>query len=171
MGKRLGRAANGRYSGGMDPQPHDELTAYHEAGHAVIALALGRTIHKVSVLPNRQRLGECRFGKGSTRATDDWIEREILIALGGMAAEARHSGTYGTGEAKEDLRFVRRLALERKSPRAVERYEQRMLDKVEYMLADEGMWQAVEKIAAELLRHGTISGRAARHLFESATKE
>lgn len=153
------------------PQPHDELTAYHEAGHAVVALALGRTIHKVSVLPNRERLGECRFGKGDARATDDWVEREILIALGGMAAEARHSGTYAKDEATHDLRFVRRLALERKSDRAVERYEQRMLSKVEYMLSDEGTWKAVEEIAKELIRHGAISGRAARHLYEQATRE
>ncbi|VTR91791.1 cell division protein : Peptidase M41 OS=Planctomyces limnophilus (strain ATCC 43296 / DSM 3776 / IFAM 1008 / 290) GN=Plim_1194 PE=4 SV=1: Peptidase_M41 [Gemmata massiliana] len=152
-------------------QPHDEVTAYHEAGHAVIALALGRTIHKVSVLPNRERMGECRFGRGSAKPTDDWVEREILIALGGMAAEARHTGTYATEEAGQDLRFVRRLALERKSDRQVERYEQRMLDKVEYMLADEGNWKAVQLIAAELLKHGAISGRAARHLFELVTKE
>src|SRR5439155_12145082 len=97
------------------------VTAYHEAGHAVIALALGRTIHKVSALPNRERLGECRFGKGNARAADDWIEREILIALAGPAAEARFTGTFADEEAKEDLRFVRRLALERKSDRAAER--------------------------------------------------
>ncbi|MBY0459612.1 MAG: hypothetical protein K2V38_20020 [Gemmataceae bacterium] len=149
---------------------HDEVTAYHEAGHAVIALALGRTIHKVSVLPNRERLGEVRFSKGA-RPTDDWVEREILIALAGMAAEARHTGTYSHDEATQDLRFVRRLALERKSERQVERYEQRMLDKVEYMLADEGHWKAVELIVAELLTHGEISGRAARHLFDRATKQ
>ena len=155
----------------MEQHTHDEVTAYHEAGHAVIALALGRTIHKVSVLPNQLRLGECQFGKGNARATDDWLEREILIALGGMAAEARFTGTYATEEAAQDLRFVRRLALERKSDRAVERYEQRMLDKVEYMLADEGNWKAVELIAAELMKHGEISGRAARHLYEQAIKE
>src|SRR5437764_34053 len=155
----------------METQPHDEVTAYHEAGHAVVALALGRTIHKVSVLANRERLGECRFGKSHARPADDWIEREILIALAGPAAEARFTGTFANEEAKEDLRFVRRLALERKSDRAVERYEQRMLDKVEYMLADEGTWKAVEAIAAELMKHGEISGRAARHLFEVATKD
>ncbi|MFM8271386.1 MAG: cell division protein FtsH [Gemmata sp.] len=151
-------------------QPHDEATAYHEAGHAVVALALGRTVHKVSALPNRERLGEVRFGTHA-KATADWVEREILIALGGMAAEAKRTGTYARDEATHDLRFVRRLALERKSDRQVERYELRMLDKVEYMLGDEGTWKAVELIAAELMKHGTISGRAARHLFELATKE
>jgi ATP-dependent Zn protease len=155
----------------MEQHAHDEVTAYHEAGHAVIALALGRTVHKVSILANHVHLGECRFGKGNAKPTDDWMEREILIALGGLAAEARFTGTYATDEATQDLRFVRRLALERKSERAVERYERRMLDKVEYMLADDGTWKAVELIAAELMKHGTISGRAARHLFEVATRE
>src|SRR5215208_4289318 len=135
----------------MEP-PHDEVTAFHEAGHAVIALALGRTIHKVSVLPNRERLGECRFGKGNARATDDWLEREILIALGGPAAEARHTGTYALDEAKEDLRFVRRLALERKSDRAVERYEQRPRRPAPLRLGDEGLAAGALHIVAELFQ-------------------
>jgi hypothetical protein len=153
------------------PHTHDEVTAYHEAGHAVVALALGRTIHKVSVLPNRERLGEVRFAKGAAKPTDDWIEREILIALAGPVAEARFTGTFAPDAAHEDLRFVRRLALERKSERAAGRYEQRMLDKTEYLLADEATWAAVVRIAAELMKHGEISGRAARHFYELATKE
>ena len=41
-----------------------------------------------------------------------------------------------------------------------------MLAKAEHLLAREGHWRAVELIAAELLRRGVISGRAARHLFD-----
>ena len=150
--------------------PHDPATAYHEAGHAVISLALGRPVHRVSVLPNRERLGQCEFHKGILRPSVDWLEREILIALAGMAAEARLTGTYGWAEADRDLRYVRRLVLQRTSERQAERYERRMLAKVEYLLADEGHWQAVELIAAELLKLGVISGRAARHLFEKGCK-
>ena len=151
----------------MDPKPqHDAATAYHEAGHAVVALSLDRPVHRVSVLPNRERLGQCEFGKGRFRPSEDWVEREILIALAGMAAEARHTGTYAHEEADRDLRYVRRLVLQRTSERAAERYERRMLAKVEYLLADDGHWRAVELIAAELLIHGVISGRAARHLFD-----
>ena len=39
----------------MDETPaakFDPRTAYHEAGHAVVALALNRPVHRVSVLPN-----------------------------------------------------------------------------------------------------------------------
>ena len=149
---------------------HDPVTAYHEAGHAVIALCLDRPVHRVSVLPNRERLGQCEFGKGRFKPREDALEREILIALAGLAAEARHTGTYQMEEADRDLRYVRRLALERKSARAAPRYEERMLSKVEAMLADDATWRAVERIAAELLKHGVISGRAARHLFEQGCR-
>lgn len=152
------------------PQPFDEATAYHEAGHAVVALSLGRPVHRVSVLPNRDRLGQCEFRKGVFRPSEDWLEREILISLAGLAAEARHTGTYGWEEAERDLRYVRRLTLQRTSERQAERFERRMLSKVENLLADEGHWQAVEMIAAELMKQGVISGRAARHLFEQVVE-
>jgi hypothetical protein len=116
-------------------------------------------------------LGQCEFGKGVFRPSEDSLEREILIALAGLAAEARHSGTYAMDEADRDLRYVRRLVLQRKSERAAPRYEERMLAKVEAMLGDDSIWAAVELIAAELLKRGAISGRAARHLYEQATNE
>jgi ATP-dependent Zn protease len=155
----------------MQQDPRDPATAYHEAGHAVVALALDRPVHRVSVLPSRDRLGQCEFGKGVSRPNEDWIEREILIALAGMAAEAKHTGKYGFAEADRDLKYVRRMVLQRTSERAAERYERRMLVKVEYLLADDGHWAAVERIAVELLKLGVISGRAARHLFDQACRE
>ena len=156
----------------MEPQPpfSDEATAYHEAGHAVVALALGRPVHKVSVLPNRDRLGWCEFRKGVFRPSEDWVERELLIALAGMAAEARHTGTYDRAAAGRDLRYARGLVLQRATERSAERLERRMLAKVENLLDDEGHWRAVELIAAELLKVGAISGRAARHLFEQGVR-
>jgi hypothetical protein len=143
----------------------DPATAYHEAGHAVVALALGRLVHRVSVLPNAELLGKCEFRKGKYRPSEDWLETEILIALAGMAAEARHTEKYDRAAAGKDLRYVRRLSLQRKTERQLERFERRLLAKVENLLADEGNWKAVEAIAAELLKLGTISGRAAKHLF------
>jgi Peptidase family M41 len=154
-----------------DESHHDETTAYHEAGHAVIALALDRPVHRVSVLPNRERLGQCEFVKGRFKPSEDALEREILIALAGFAAEARHTGIYGREEANRDLLFVRRLVLQRKSERAARRYEERMLAKVEALLGDDATWKAVELIAAELLKLGVISGRAVRHLYDSAMRE
>ncbi|MFO0807443.1 MAG: M50 family metallopeptidase [Gemmataceae bacterium] len=146
--------------------PNDRATAYHEAGHAVAALVLGRSITKVSIRPNRERLGICAFGKAITRPSKDWIEQEILISLAGMAAEARLTGVYARDSAERDLRYVRDLAVQRSGHRQADRLERRLLAKTEYLLADEGHWEAVERIATELLSRGEISGRAARHLFE-----
>ena len=149
----------------MDP-PYDETTAYHEAGHAVMALVLDRPVQHVSVLPSRQYLGMCQFRKGVFRPSKDWLVHEILIALAGIAAEARHTGLYAWAGAARDLKYVRRLAIQRAGDRQAERLERRLLAKTENLLADDNHWHAVETIARELLRLGSISGRAARHLFE-----
>jgi ATP-dependent Zn protease len=147
-------------------EQYDETTAYHEAGHAVLALALGRPVQRVNVLPNQEALGQCQFGKGAFRPSQDWLEREILISLGGLAAEARHTGHHAWDGAARDCQHVRRLAMQRAGPRQAERLLRRLLAKAEHLLARECHWRAVERIASELLRQGAISGRAARYLFE-----
>jgi ATP-dependent Zn protease len=155
----------------MDRQG-SEATAYHEAGHAVVALALGRPVHRVTVLADRERLGTCEFGKAVFRPSEDWLERESLIALGGLAAEARFTGIYALDGAVRDRQYVAGLVLQRAgNARKAERLERRLLAKVEHLLSREDNWRAVEHIAAELLRAGTISGRAARHLFDEARRE
>ena len=143
-----------------------EATAYHEAGHAVIALLLGRSIQRLSILPKLESLGRCEFQKGRGISSSDWLERDILISLAGLAAEAKHSGEYSWDGAARDLQSVRRLAIQRAGERQAERLQKRLLAKVEHLLAQPENWRAVELIAAELLRCETISGRAVVHLVE-----
>jgi ATP-dependent Zn protease len=149
----------------------EQATAYHEAGHAVLALVLGRPVECVSILPDREHLGICEFGKGVYRPSEDWLEREILIALGGIAAEARLTGIYAWDAAARDQQYVQRLVVQRAGERRAARLQRRMLAKAEHLLSDEGHWRAVELIAAELLQHREISGRTALHLFERACKQ
>jgi ATP-dependent Zn protease len=153
-------------------QPPDDVTAFHEAGHAVVALVLGRPVQHVSILPTREFLGLCRFGKAVVRPSEDWVEREILISLGGIAAEALHTGEHDWDGAERDHRFVRELSLQRAgNERAAERLERRLLSKAEHLLSRPAHWRAVERIAAELLRVREISGRAARHLFDECCRQ
>jgi hypothetical protein len=151
-----------------NPVKNDDLaaTAYHEAGHAAMALLLGRVVHRVSILPKHSWAGLCEFRKGQARPSDDWLENEILIALAGPVAESFLTGRFDEAGAARDLRVARKLMLARTSERSLPRYERRMVGKVESLLRDEPLWKAVELLANELLTHGTISGRAVVHYFE-----
>jgi ATP-dependent Zn protease len=144
-------------------------TAFHEAGHAVMALVVGRPIQRVSIASDELRLGHCELRKGSIRPSQDVLETEILFLLAGLAAQARHAGDYDWDGATQDLRHVRTLTLTRAgNERQAERLERRMLSKVERILERPEVWLAITAIAEELLRNVTISGRAARHLYDEA---
>jgi len=154
-------------------EPVDEVTAYHEAGHAVMALVLGRPVAFVSALPARQHLGICEFGKAVFRPSEDWLEREMLIALAGIAAEAYHTGTYDWHAGGKDAAYAERLALDRADghERKAQRLVRRMLAKAEHLLGQPAHWRAVGLLAAELVRRGEVSGRAARHFFEQSLRQ
>lgn len=152
-------------------------TAYHEAGHAVMAVSLGRLIQKVTILPGKSQFGQARLGlcelrKGRSKSSKDQLEDEVLILFAGMVAEARFTGHYCKQGATQDLRSIGRLLQERAGgEKQLERLQRRMLDKTEHLLGDEGHGKAIELIARELIEKTTISGRAVRHFFEQAVKQ
>ena len=152
-------------------------TAWHEAGHAVMAVSLGRSIEKVTISPAQlqtggSRLGICKIQKGRSKASNDRLEEDVMILLAGMVGESRFTGRYCVDGAAQDLAFVERLLSTRASnERQLERLTRRMLDKTEHVLAAEGHAKAVELIAEELVRKVTVSGRAVRHFFQQATQQ
>jgi ATP-dependent Zn protease len=153
------------------PSAEDIATAYHEAGHAIVALSLGRSVEKLSIVRNSIRLGVVQLGKGRNGRKQDYFETEALILLGGLVSEARYTGHYNWGGAQQDLRSLRRLSLARVDTEAkAERLERRLLDKTSHHLDQDGHWEAVEAVAAELIKSKLISGRAARHLFEECMR-
>ena len=171
------------YVGDDARQPTEEVvrrmtaTAFHEAGHAVMAIALGRQIEKVSIAPAQLqtggvRLGSCAIQKGrGTRSAKDRLEDEALILFAGMVAEAQYTAEYCEHGADQDLRAVRRLLRQRAaSERQLARLESRLLDKTEHLLSDTAHAKAVELVAKELLKHQTISGRAVHYLIDQALK-
>ena len=95
--------------------PHErETVAYHEMGHALVALSLPGTdpVHKVSIIPR----GVGALGYTIQRPTEDrfLISREELqarmaVLLGGRAAEMLVFGHISTGAA-DDLQRVTDIA-------------------------------------------------------------
>jgi cell division protease FtsH len=91
-----------------------EIVAYHEMGHALVALSLPGVdpVHKVSIIPRGvgalgytiQRPIEDRF-----LMTKDELENKMAVLLGGRAAEFIVFGHLSTGAA-DDLRRVTDIA-------------------------------------------------------------
>ena len=91
-----------------------EIVAYHEMGHALVALSLpgADPVHKVSIIPRGigalgytiQRPTEDRF-----LMTREELEHKIMVLLGGRAAEKLVFGHLSTGAA-DDLAKVTDIA-------------------------------------------------------------
>lgn len=161
-----------------DAPSHDQIaTAWHESGHAVMAMIVGRPVLKVTISPaNLQtggvRLGAVKIQKGRSRATNDSLEDEVLILLAGMVAESHFTDKYCRLGAGQDLRSARRMMQARaNSQRQMEKLERRLIDKTEHLLSQEAHAAAIQSIARELLTNETISGRSVRHLFNQAVQK
>jgi cell division protease FtsH len=91
-----------------------KVVAYHEMGHALIALSLPGTdpVHKISIIPR----GISALGYTIQRPTEDRflmtreeLENKMMVLLGGRAAERIAFGHFSTGAA-DDLVKVTDIA-------------------------------------------------------------
>ena len=157
-----------------DSEAEDDVmaTAYHEAGHAIVAVLLGRPVDKVSVVRNSLRLGVCRMSKRKGAPVQDEMETQALIQFAGLISEAKYTGRYNWGGAQQDLIQIRQLARYRgSSEKQMERLQRRWMDKTEYLLSDDNTWSLVERLARELVEHKTLSGRFVVNLVEQHSSD
>jgi ATP-dependent Zn protease len=134
--------------------------AFHEAGHAVVALALGCVVHGVAIAPccGEQRLGELRVSfsknkvRGATQAT--------MVPLGGSIAQ--HAACPGSARGDDiDLRIAFDAAAYLASnPRRFLDLMQRRTKKI-----IERHWREVEAVAAALQGRGKLTGEEIDALF------
>jgi len=89
------------------------ITAFHEAGHALVALIMPGSdpIHKVSIIPRGQALGVTQQLPEDDRYhySRSYLMTRITVSLGGRAAERAVFGELSTG-AQNDLKQVTDLA-------------------------------------------------------------
>ena len=157
------------------PEITDEdrrLTAYHEAGHALLAahLPAGGDILNVTIVSRWGVLGSMTRAAADGDITDDALrarrEAELVIALGGLIAEAVARGDGEMADAMtSDIKAAERIAFEllggpaagltvaeadagvRRSMDEAERRARAILESREGQL---------HRLAAALLEHGTL---------------
>jgi cell division protease FtsH len=90
-----------------------ERTAYHEAGHTLIALLVpgGDPVHRVSIVPRGMALGATYQLPVDDRTSyaEDYLRARITSTLGGRAAEQLVYGVVTSG-AENDLQHVTEIA-------------------------------------------------------------
>ena len=89
------------------------LTAYHEAGHALVGAAMPKanTVHKVTIVPRGRAGGYTLLLPEDDRnyRSVQQFEAELATAMGGRAAEELVLGDFTTG-AGGDIVHATRLA-------------------------------------------------------------
>jgi cell division protease FtsH len=90
-----------------------KVTAYHEAGHALLATFLPHTdpIHKVTIIPRGMALGVTQQLPTEERhsLSKDQLESRIAVLMGGRIAEEAVFGTITTG-AQNDIEQATEIA-------------------------------------------------------------
>lgn len=94
--------------------PHERrLTAYHEAGHAVVMRALPThdPVHRITIVPRGQAGGMTISLPEEDRSYQSkrYMEEQIVSLLGGRVAEAMMLGDISTG-ASNDIQRASQLA-------------------------------------------------------------
>jgi len=90
-----------------------EMTAYHEAGHALLAWLLPDTdpLHKVSIIPRGRALGVTQLLPDAERYNigEKRLHSQLTFIMGGRAAEKLVFNEYSAG-AEDDLNKATRTA-------------------------------------------------------------
>jgi len=90
-----------------------EVTAYHEAGHALVAIVLDETdpVHKVTIVPRGRALGVTQQLPSEDRytMTKEYIVNRIAVIMGGRAAEELIYDKITTG-AGNDIQVATDMA-------------------------------------------------------------
>lgn len=106
---RFGRERRGR----MMDEKEKKITAYHEAGHAIVAQLLehAEPVHKVTIIPRGSSLGSTMMLPEKDQYTygKKKLEAQLVISMGGRAAEELALDDICTG-AVGDIDTATRIA-------------------------------------------------------------
>ena len=144
----------------------EELTAYHEAGHVIMAVRVGARVHSVTIDPDWDD-GPERFGDAQISWPEGvfdektFLEKTILVSLAGPVAEMIHTGDpfhpalvgEWSGDWQQALRAASILVSQRQ-PR-LQYLEQKTIELYQLFRTD-AYWCAIGELVDQLLAHETL---------------
>ena len=143
-----------------------ELTAYHEAGHALMAMLLGGEVQLVTIEPDRddgpERSGDTQVLWPRSRASEKAFAKiAIQVCLAGPVAEMIYSGEpYHPGHVAEwagdwQEAWTAAAALHADERRRLAFLEQVSVD-LYHRLKHDDLWSPLAALADNLLAHDTL---------------
>jgi ATP-dependent Zn protease len=153
---------------------HLKLTAFHEAGHAVMAHLCGQQITEVEIVGDDEHAGSVRSLRFTEERGGDHdpalptapIERRLLCTVAGMVAETMVSGDDSWDEGCEDLDEAVRLAMQVVDDcEKVIPFLELAREHTETLLRRH--WTTVTLLAGELIRRRRMSGEEVRRVIGS----
>ena len=145
----------------------DRIASYHEAGHAVVATVLERAFLAV-VLDDQGGAFQFSRADGGIGCPEDnasAAQRELLVVLGGMAAECIRFGHYNRASCANDKNQARSLA-QWADATAVESVWEWALGRAKDIVAER--WLATKTIAEELRRLRRMDSQRVRDIVGRA---
>lgn len=142
----------------------EELTAWHEAGHATMVILCGGTLERVTVEPPYDD-GPNRYGDTVSRwrgfSRKRLLESEIRVSLAGPVAETIYLGEQTNFATKEewsaDWETATKAAAELSSnPLSARKLVSKFVDEIQAIFESDNMWAAVSAVADELMAHETL---------------
>jgi ATP-dependent Zn protease len=155
-------------------------TAYHEAGHAVMAYEFGHATHHVTIVPDRE-VGSLGHHQSApfpawlkpdieiNSRTEKRIEQEILVRLAGMAAEQKFCGRNNWKGAGSDFHSAIDMAsYVFGMGKLLDKYMSFMVERARAQMSHPRIWVQVEAVAEALLKRQTLSGKQIREICRDA---
>lgn len=145
------------------------LVAYHEAGHAIMARICGFNVERARVVPCDDDLGMCRFTSPPVKGNAIVLMGVVLTSFAGLAA-AERVGEHTDGELGSDLEDAGKHlgllfeVLGTGDHDEQQRAAQNALDAARSII--DFTWPAVELVAKELIKWGTLTGDEIDDLLE-----
>lgn len=155
----------------------EEVTAWHEAGHAFVAMWVGARVRSVTIEPadddGPDRSGDTRVAWSKSRFTGRKLhESQVLVSLAGPVAEMLHTGDpwhpglvpEWAGDWSAALTSAAKFLPEERERLAY--LEQRSLWLYRWLRQDEP-WACLGALVDNLLAHETLAGEDVVEIYET----